>query len=165
MELFTPGFGLVFWMFVSFAVLFFILWKYAWPMILDIVDKRAYLIDKGVEYAQNAKEQLDNAQLAADNLLNEARRKEADILREAESLKTKIIEDARAEAKEQAKKETEAAKLSIEQAKKEAELSIRDEVGAIALSIAEKVVRERMSDDKAQTKLVNTLIDELENQN
>lgn len=118
MELFTPGFGLVFWMFVSFAVLFFILWKYAWPMILDIVDKRADLIDKGVEYAQNAKEQLDNAQLAADNLLNEARRKEADILREAESLKTKIIEDARAEAKEQAKKETEAAKLSIEQAKK-----------------------------------------------
>ena len=165
MELFTPGFGLVFWMFVSFAVLFFILWKYAWPMILDIVDKRADLIDKGVEYAQNAKEQLDNAQLAADNLLNEARRKEADILREAESLKTKIIEDARAEAKEQAKKETEAAKLSIEQAKKEAELLIRDEVGAIALSIAEKVVRERMSDDKAQTKLVNTLIDEIENQN
>ena len=165
MELFTPGFGLVFWMFVSFAVLFFILWKYAWPMILDIVDKRADLIDKGVEYAQNAKEQLDNAQLAADKLLNEARRKEADILREAESLKTKIIEDARAEAKEQAKKETEAAKLSIEQAKKEAELSIRDEVGAIALSIAEKVVRERMSDDKAQTKLVNTLIDEIENQN
>ena len=86
-------------------------------------------------------------------------------MREAESLKTKIIEDARAEAKEQAKKETEAAKLSIEQAKKEAELSIRDEVGAIALSIAEKVVRERMSDDKAQTKLVNTLIDEIENQN
>ena len=165
MELFTPGFGLVFWMFVSFAVLFFILWKYAWPMILDIVDKRADLIDKGVEYAQNAKEQLDNAQLAADNLLNEARRKEADILREAEYLKTKIIEAARAEAKEQAKKETEAAKLSIEQAKKEAELSIRDEVGAIALSIAEKVVRERMSDDKAQTKLVNTLIDEIENQN
>ncbi len=165
MELFTPGFGLVFWMFLSFAVLFFILWKFAWPVILDIVDKRADLIDKGVEYAQNAKEQLDKAQLQADGILNEARRKEADILREAESLKTQIIEEARAEAKEQAKKETEAAKLSIEQSKKEAEMSIRDEVGAIALSIAEKVVRERMSDDKAQSKLVNTLIDEIENQN
>lgn len=165
MELFTPGFGLVFWMFVSFAVLFFVLWKFAWPVILDIVDKRADLIDKGVEYAQNAKEQLDKAQADADKMLAEARRKEADILREAEALKVQIIEEARNEAKVQAKKEIDAAKLSIEQAKKEAELSIREEVGAIALSIAEKVVRQNMSDDKAQTRLVNTLIDEIENQN
>ena len=152
-------------MFVSFAVLFFVLWKFAWPVILDIVDKRADLIDKGVEYAQNAKEQLDKAQADADKMLAEARRKEADILREAEALKVQIIEEARNEAKVQAKKEIDAAKLTIEQAKKEAELSIREEVGAIALRIAEKVVRQNMSDDKAQTRLVNTLIDEIENQN
>ena len=118
-----------------------------------------------MEYAQNAKEQLDKAQNEADKILAEARRREADILREADSLKTQIIEDARAEAKEQAKKEIDAAKLSIEQAKKEAEQSIRVEVGAIALAIAEKVVRKNMADDEAQAKLVNTLIDEIENQN
>ncbi len=61
MDLFTPDFGLIFWMFVSFAVLFFILWKFAWPVILKTVDSRADLIDKGVEYAQNAKQQLDEA--------------------------------------------------------------------------------------------------------
>lgn len=165
MELFTPGFGLVFWMFLSFAVLFFILWKYAWPAIMNIVDERADLIDKGVEYAQNAKEQLDKAQVSAEQILSDARRKEADILREAEAMKSQIIEQARGEAKEQAKKEADAARLAIEQARKEAELSIRDEVGAIALSIAEKVVRNKMKDDKEQAKLVSTLISEIENQN
>ncbi|MDE7161385.1 MAG: ATP synthase F0 subunit B, partial [Anaeroplasmataceae bacterium] len=49
MELFTPDFGLIFWMFVSFLVLFIILWKKAWPAILKMVDNRAELIDKGVE--------------------------------------------------------------------------------------------------------------------
>ena len=57
MELFTPDFGLVFWMFVAFGVLFLVLWRFAWPIILKTVDSRADLIDKGVEYAQEAKEQ------------------------------------------------------------------------------------------------------------
>lgn len=61
MDLFKVDFGLTVWMFISFVILLFILWKFAWPAILKGVDQRADLIDKGVEYAQNAKEQLDNA--------------------------------------------------------------------------------------------------------
>ena len=67
MELFTPDFGLIFWMFVSFAILFLILWKFAWPAIIKGIDSRAELIDKGVEYAQNAKEQLDDASRQAED--------------------------------------------------------------------------------------------------
>lgn len=51
MELFTPEFGLVFWMFVAFAVLFLVLAKWGWPAIMKSVESRADLIDKGVEYA------------------------------------------------------------------------------------------------------------------
>ena len=98
MELFTPDFGLVFWMFVAFGVLFLVLWRFAWPIILKTVDSRADLIDKGVEYAQEAKEQLDNARQQADSFLNEARRQQADMLREADRMKTQIIEQARKEA-------------------------------------------------------------------
>ncbi len=105
MELFTPSFGLVFWMFVSFAVLFFILWKFAWPVILHSVDDRANLIDKGVEYAESARMQLEQAQSTADGIIAEARHKEAEILREADSLKSQIVENARNEAKIEAKKE------------------------------------------------------------
>lgn len=55
MELFTPEFGLVFWMFLVFVILFVILAKYAWPAIMKSVDERADFIDKGVSYAQEAK--------------------------------------------------------------------------------------------------------------
>ena len=97
MELFTPDFGLVFWMFVGFAILFLILWKFAWPTILKSVDERADLINKGVEYAQNAKEQLDNARAEADKYITQARTQQAQMLRDADKMKTQLIEEARAE--------------------------------------------------------------------
>lgn len=165
MELFTPGFGLVFWMFISFALLFLILWKYAWPVILKTVDERAELIDKGVEYAQNAKVSLDNAQQQADRIIADARAKEGDILRDAENLKSQIVEQARSEARKEGQKELEAAKLSIQQARKDARQQIRDEVSEFAIQIAEKVLRGEMDDRNAQTRLVNNLLDEIENQN
>lgn len=165
MELFTPDFGLIFWMFVSFAVLFVILWRFAWPMIMKQVDERADLIDKGVEYAQNAKNQLDNARKEADKYIEEARRQQADILRDADRMKTQIIEEAREAARSAAKKELDQAKQSIEQARKEAEQNIRDEVSSFALDIAQKVVRHQMQDTKAQTMLVDQLLDEIERKN
>lgn len=165
MELFKVDFGLTIWMFVAFAILFFILWKFAWPAIMKGIDGRADLIDKGVEYAQNAKEQLDNAQLEADRQIQEARRKEADIIAEANRMKSRIIEDAREEAKKEAQKEKEAAKLSIEQSRREAEQNLRDEVSRVALQIASKVTRGQLSDDAAQKKLVNSYLDEIESQN
>ncbi len=165
MELFTPELGLVFWMFVAFVVLFFILWKFAWPAIIKGIDERADLIDKGVEYAQNAKEQLDHAREEADKYIAEARRQQSEMLREADRMKTQIIEEAKNAAQAEAQKVMDAAKVSIEQARKEAELSFRNEVSAFALDIASKVVRNQLSDEKAQAKLVNTLLDEIENKN
>lgn len=165
MELFTPDFGLIFWMFLSFAVLFFILWKFAWPAITKMIDQRAELIDKGVEYAQQAKQDLDQAQAKAEEVMQEARLRQADILREADRVKTQIIEEARGEARQAAAKELDQAKLQIEQARKEAEQNIRDEVSAFALNIAQKVVRNQMSDSKAQTQLVDSLLDEIEKKN
>ena len=165
MELFTPELGLIFWMFVSFAVLFILLWKFAWPVIINGIDSRADLIDKGVEYAQNAKEQLDHAREEADKYIAEARRQQADMLREADRMKTQIIEEARGVAQKEAQKVMDAAKLSIEQSRKEAEQNFRNEVSAFALDIASKVVRNQLSDEKAQAQLVNTLLDEIENKN
>ncbi len=165
MELFTPELGLVFWMFVAFAVLFIVLAKWGWPAIMKTVEDRADLIDKGVEYAQNAKEQLDHAREEAEKYIDEARKQHAEMLREADKMKTQIIEEARAEASKEAKKQMDAAKLSIDQSRKEAEKQFRDEVSQFALEIAAKVVRQQLADEKAQTKLVNTLLDEIETKN
>ena len=165
MDLFKVDTGLTIWMFVAFAILFFILWKFAWPAIMKTIDGRADLIDKGVEYAQNAKEQLDNAQVAADKQIQDARHKEADIIAEANRMKAQIIEQARDEAKKEAQKEKEAAKLSIEQSRRQAEQDLRDQGGRVALQIAGKVARKNLSDSDAQQKLVNSYLDEIEKQN
>lgn len=165
MELFTPDFGLVFWMFVAVALLLFVLYKWGWPAIIKMVEGRADLIDKGVEYAQNAKDQLEHAREESEKYLAEARSQQADMLREADRMKTQIIEEARAAAQVEAQKVMDAAKVSIEQERKEAQMQFRNEVSTFALDIAAKVMRNQLNDEKAQSKLVNTLLDEMEKQN
>lgn len=165
MELFTPDFGLVFWMFVAFGVLFLVLWRFAWPIILKTVDSRADLIDRGVEYAQEAKEQLDNARQQADSFLNEARRQQADMLRDADRMKTQIIEQARKEAQTAAAKEMENARIQIQQQQKEAQQQFRNQVSNFAFDIAGKIIGQQMSADKAQEQFVDKMLDQLENKN
>lgn len=162
MELFTPDSGLMFWMFLAFIILFFVLWKWGWPVIIKNMDERADAIDKGVEYAREAKSQLDSARADAQKFIEEAQKKQAEMLRDAAKMKSKIIEEAKKEASEEAKKIMDAAKVSIEQSRKEAELQFRDEVSKFSLDIAEKMVRSQLKTDRAQSELVNKLLDEIE---
>ena len=162
MELFTPDFGLVFWMFIAFGILFLALWKYAWPVILRSVDSRADLSDKGVEYAQDAKAQLDNARAEAESYINDARRQQADILREADKMKTQIIEQARSAAQVEAQKVMDNAKLQIAQQQKEAQQQFRNQVSSFALDIAGKIVKNQMQNDAAQKQLVDNLLDQID---
>ena len=162
MELFTPDFGLVFWMFIAFILLFLVLAKWGWPVIIKMMDSRAATIDQGVEDAKQAKEQLDNAREEAKKYVVEAQARQAEMLRDAARMKTEIIEQAKNEAADAARKEMDAAKAAIEQARKEAELQFRNEVGRFSIDIAEKMVRNQMKSDKAQTELVNKLLEEIE---
>ncbi|MDE6544314.1 MAG: F0F1 ATP synthase subunit B [Muribaculaceae bacterium] len=161
MELFTPDSGLVIWMFISFAILFIILAVFAWPAIMKGIAERANFIDKGVEYAQEAKSQLDGAREEARGIIDEARRQQADILRDADKMKTRIVEEARVAAQTEASKVMDQAKESISQAQKEAEKNLRNEVSAFALEIAQKVVRNQLKDEKSQKELVETLMGDM----
>ena len=162
MELFTPDFGLIFWMFISFIILFVVLAIWGWPVILKNMDQRADTIDKGVEYAREAKDQLDNARAEAQKYMDQAQQQQAEMLREAARMKTQLIEDARKEASEEAKKVMDAARVSIEQQRKEAELQFRNEVSKFSLDIAEKMVRGNLNDDKSHHALVDKMLDEIQ---
>lgn len=162
MELFTPDFGLIFWMFIAFLLLFLALRKWAWPVIIKSMEDRANLIDKGVEYAQNAKEQLEGARKEAEKYIAEAQKQQAEILRDAAKIKSQIIDEARQQANIEAQKVMDAAKLSIEQSRKEAELQFKNEVSKFSIEIAEKMVRKQMASEKAQVELVDKLLNEIE---
>ena len=105
------------------------------------------------------------AKAEAEQVIAEARKQQADILRDAAKMKTQIIEEARSAATVEAKKVTDAAQVSIDQARKESEKQLRQEVGAYALQIAERVIRQNMTDDKAQKALVDKLLNEVESKN
>lgn len=163
MEQFTPDSGLVIWMFVAFVILFIVLRKWGWPVIIKMMESRADTIDKGVEDAKEARRQLDNARAEAEKFMAEARKQQAEILSDAQKMKTQIIDEAKVEASKEAQKVMDAAKVSIQQSQKEAELQLKNEVSKFALDIAEKVMRKEMKSDKAQSELVNKLLDEYEN--
>ena len=145
MSLFTPEFGLVFWMLVVFLILFGILAKYAWPAIVRMLDERADFIDKGVVYSQEAKEDREKAQADVKTLLAEAHKQQLDVLQQTERLKREMIADAR------------------KAAENEAERQLRVQVASLSLQIAEKVMRKDLSSDKAQMEIIGKLLDELEN--
>lgn len=149
-------------MFVAFILLFLVLAKWGWPVIIKMMDKRASTIDEGVENARQAKEQLDNARAEADRYMKDVMAKQQEMLRDAQKMKTEIIEQARNEAAKVAQGEMDAAKVSIEQARKQAESQIRDEVSRFSIEIAEKMMRSQLKDTKAQTELVNKMLDDIE---
>ena len=149
-------------MFVAFILLFLVLAKWGWPVIIKMMDKRASTIDEGVENARQAKEQLDNARAEADRYMKDVMAKQQEMLRDAQKMKTEIIEQARNEAAKVAQGEMDAAKVSIEQARKQAESQIRYEVSRFSIEIAEKMMRSQLKDTKAQTELVNKMLDDIE---
>ena len=165
MELFTPEFGLVFWMFVAFLCLYFILAKWAWPFIIKSMEERADKIDKGVAVAQEAEARLNNAKAEADKIIAAAQEKHNEMLRDTAKTRNELVEQAHAAAAAEAQKVTEAAQISIEQARKESEKQMRLEMGELALQIAEKVIRRNIADDEAQRALVDQYLNEVETKN
>lgn len=165
MELFKPEFGLAFWMFIAFLCLFFILAKWAWPFIIKSMEERADLIDKGVAVAQEAQRRLDNAKAEEEKMMAEARDKRNEMLRDAERMRNELIDKAKGEAAAEAQKVTEAAQISIEQSRRETEKQLRQEMGELALQIAEKVIRRNIANDDAQRALVDQYLNEVETKN
>lgn len=158
MDLITPELGLVFWTLITFLILLFILRKFAWKPILGAVSEREEGIKDALASAEKARQEMEN--LTADNerILKEARAERESMLKDARDMKNKIIADAKEEAETQASKMIEQAQAAIESEKKSAMAELKNHVASLSLEIAEKVVREELSDKNKQLKLVDSLL-------
>ena len=161
MSLLVPETGLLFWMLLAFGVVFFVLAKFGWPVIVGMVEKRSDFINESVRVAEEAKLQLDNIKATSDAIINEARQKQMEILQQAAEMKEKMIEDAKTKAAAEAEKIIESARISIQKEKNEAMKDVRSQVVSLSLDIAEKVVRQKLSDQKEQVTLIEKLMDEV----
>ena len=158
MDLLTPDIGLLFWTFMSFAILFFVLKKFAWKPIVKTVNDRENSIREALASADAAKREMQN--LTADNekLLKEARVERDAMMKEARELKTKLISDAKEEAKVEGAKMIANAQAAIQSEKKAAIADIKNQVASLSIEIAEKVVTEELSNKNKQLKLVSDLL-------
>ncbi|HLT52480.1 MAG TPA: F0F1 ATP synthase subunit B [Flavobacteriaceae bacterium] len=152
--------GLFFWQLVLFVGLVLLLRKFAWKPILDAVEKRESGIEDALKSAENAKLEMQNLQADNERLLKEARAEREAMLKEARDLKNKMIEDAKEEAKTQANNLIAQAQASIETEKKAAIADLKSQVANLSIEIAEKVVREELSNKDKQMKLVESMLGE-----
>ena len=161
MNLMLPDSGLLFWMTIIFAIVFFILAKFGFPIITGMVDKRAKRIDEAIAAARKAEESLAGLAQEQERLLSEARTEQARILQEAAAQRDNMIVQAQEQAREEAKKIMDEAKARIQEEKEAALRDVRKEVALLSVTIAEKVVRKELSTDKGQMELIDRMIDAL----
>ena len=160
MSILLPDAGLLFWMLVAFGIVFFILAKYGFPAITSMIDERKRFIDDALDNAKAANARLADIQAEGEAMLKEARDEQMKILREAAAMREQIVKEAHEKAEEDTAKMLTEAKRAIEQEKEEALCDIRNEVASLSLSIAEKILRDKLSGDSAQQVYINKLVDE-----
>ena len=128
MELITPDFGLLFWMTIAFGIVFFVLAKFAFPVINGMLKKREEEINNALELAERTHKEMELLQADNEQLLQQAREERVKMLNEAKQLSDKFVEDAKAKANEEKDRIIENAKEVIEHEKLAATTEIKNQI-------------------------------------
>jgi F-type H+-transporting ATPase subunit b len=156
-----PDSGLLFWMTIIFAIVFFILAKFGFPIITGMVEKRTQRINDSLEAARIAEEALANLKQEQERLVTETRAEQAKLMQEAAAERDRMIVQAQEQARAEAQKIMDDARIRINEEKEAAMKEVRNEVAKVSLAIAEKVVRKELSSDQSQKQLIDSLVDKL----
>ncbi|MBO8485160.1 MAG: F0F1 ATP synthase subunit B [Bacteroidetes bacterium] len=161
MSLLLPDTGLLFWMVIIFAIVFFILAKFGFPVITKMLDKRRDYIDSSLRLAREADEKMGRMMEEQSRMIAQAREEQNRILKEAAQARDNIVRKAQEQAQDEARKILEEARVKIEAEKESALREIRSQTAMLSVKVAEKVLRQQLSTDKAQIDLVYRMLDEV----
>ena len=148
-----------------FVIVFLILWKFGFPAIVKMIDERKAFIDESLCKAKKANDKLQNIQKEGEAMLQEARDKQAAIMREAASTRDAIVEKAQAKANDEGARILAEAKAEIDSQKQAAIRDIRTQVAELSVQIAEKILREKLAASDKQNALIDKLLDEVSSDN
>ena len=160
MGLVTPSIGLIFWMTLSFGILFFILAKFAWKPIMKALKDREESIEGSLRAADRAKEEMSQLVFSNEQLMKEAKDERDAMLRDARKIRDKIIGEAKTKAEEEANRIVETAKENIHFEKMAALTDLKNQIAILSIEIAEKIMKENLSTDEKQKELVTKLLNE-----
>lgn len=157
----TPDVGLLFWMLLAFLVVFGLMAKFGFPVIINMVNERKNYIDESLQKAHEANERLASIEQEGERLLNEARARQAEILSQAKATSDSIVREAHEKAQEEGAKLLQDAKAQIAAEKENTLRDIRETVADLSVVIAEKVVRQKLANTTEQQKLIEQMLDEV----
>jgi F-type H+-transporting ATPase subunit b len=161
MELITPSFGLVFWMIIGFGILFFILYKFGWPVILRMISEREQFIQNQLTEAEQVRQEMKNLKSEHNLLLIEAKEERDKILSDAR----RMVEKMDTEAKLRCAKETDAmmaeTRAAIENEKMKAITEIKNEIANLSIDVAEKILRDELKNKDRQEEIIQKWVEEM----
>ena len=161
MGLLIPDFGLFFWTLLCFLIVLFILKKFAWGPIVKTLHERESGIADSIAAAEKVKEEMKLMQAQNENLLIQAREERTLMLKEAKETKDKIIGEAKEQAKTEANKIMDDTRMQIERQKNAAMTEVKNEIGKLAVEVAEKILRKQLTGQEAQQGYVQMLAEEI----
>ena len=161
MSLITPDFGLLVWMVLIFGIVFFVLAKWGFPMITGMVDKRSDRIEQSIAKAREAEKSLSELSYRQEQLIEETRKEQARILKEATEARDQLLAAAQEQARDEASQLIQQARTQIAVEKESALRDIRSEVARLSVEVAEKVLRENLSSEEAQLSLIDRMVGEV----
>ena len=163
MDLFLPESGLVIWMLIAFLIIFAILAKAGWPMIMNTVDKRNQHISDAMLAAKEANEALAGVEQKRKEVLADTQAEQLRIMKESQELKTQIVEEAKEQARKESEKIIAEARARIKKEQDEAMVQIKSEVVALSFGIAEKLLKKELDDKQAQSDFIEKLLNNRKN--
>lgn len=159
--LLSVSLGTVFWASISFLIVLILLKKMAWKPILQALKDREESIENALSEAEKARAEMANLQSDNEKFLKEARIERDHILKEAREMRDSMIAEAKNKAQGEADKMIESAREAIENEKNAAIADMKAQVASLSLDIAEKVIRQKLSDDSQQQQLVEGMLNEV----
>ena len=160
MNLITPDGGLLFWMVVIFAIVFFLLAKFGFPIITSAVEKRSERIADSLVRADEVERRVAEMDAERGKMLEETRKEQAKMLKEASEARDLILEKAKADAAEETARMIEHARMQIEADRRSAEADMRRQIAMLSVDVAEKVLRKTLASSSEQSALIDRLVDE-----
>jgi F-type H+-transporting ATPase subunit b len=164
LEIILPAAAELFYGAISFAVVYFVLSKYAFPKINQVLEDRSAAIQGRMEEAEATRRQAEEARSQYQAQIGDSKAEANRIIEDAKSTAESLRRDIVAKAESEAQAIVARAQAEVANERDRALQELRAEVGALSVQLASKIVEKEL-DPAAHQHLVDQYIQELSRTN
>jgi F-type H+-transporting ATPase subunit b len=145
---------------LSFLLLVYILRRYAWNPLMDMMEQRQNLIESNIAQAEKERQQAEQIKREYQEEMRKARQEAQEVIAKATKMSEERAAEILAVAHEEAEKIKKSAILDIERERDRAIAQVQAQVADLSVTVAEKIIRKNL-DVKGQEDLIEQFIQEV----